>query len=91
MTTPRLRDDVSVREIDGEAVVLDRRQNSMHSFNPTAACILRAIDGQRDSGEISRIVCEVFEVASDTALADTERVLAQLDELGLLTEPAETS
>jgi hypothetical protein len=90
MTTPRLRDDVSVREVDGEAVVLDRHQNSMHSFNATAACILKAIDGERSSREISRLVCEVFEVAPDTALADTQKVLAQLEELGLLAEPADT-
>lgn len=90
MTTPKLRDDICVREIDGEAVVLDRHQNRMHSFNAAAACILKAIDGERGTREISELVCESFEVTPETALADTETVLEQLEGLGLLAQHADT-
>jgi methyltransferase-like protein len=86
--TPRLRDDVCVREIDGEAVILDRQEHAMHSFNLTAACILRAIDGQRTVDEIVEVVRERFEVQRETAVADTARMLEQLEEIGLLQTPA---
>jgi hypothetical protein len=84
---PRLREDLCVREIDGEAVVLDRKHERMHSFNLTAACIVQAIDGRRSAEDISRVLCERFEVEADAALHDTRQVIEQLGQLGLLDDP----
>lgn len=88
MTRPRLRGDLRIRNIDGEAIVLDRKQDHMHSFNPTAACIVGAVDGERTIEEISAAICAQFEVSADQAWKDTVKTLAELERLGLL-EPTE--
>jgi hypothetical protein len=81
---PRLREEIFVREVDGEAVVLDRERLAMHSFNPAAACILHAIDGVRSIEEIAGMVVSRFEVDPGRALADTARLVLQLEEIGLV-------
>ena len=89
MNSPQLRCDVCVREIDGEAIILDRTNEQMHSFNATAACILEAIDGKRTEEEISEILSRRFTVEKDVAQHDTRQVIEQLRELGLLKLEAE--
>jgi hypothetical protein len=84
VTRPRLRGDLRIRDIDGEAIVLDRKQDHMHSFNPTAACIVRAVDGEHTVEEISAAICAQFEVSADQSFKDTVRTLADLERLGLL-------
>jgi hypothetical protein len=89
MSVPRLRDDICVREIDGEAVILDRAAEQMHSFNQTAACILRAIDGARTVTDLGRLLAAQFDVPPGTAFADASMVVRKLEELGLLRQAPE--
>ena len=86
MKTPQLRDDLCVREIEGEAVILDKENERIHSFNLTAACILQAIDGNRTTEDIGRVLVTRFKVSPETAFSDAEVVIAQLEELGLVEE-----
>ena len=87
MRVPRVRERIQFREVDGEAVLLDRARECMHNLNPSAACIFRAIDGARDIDAICALLQARFEVDPETALADTERVLAELEKLQVIEFP----
>jgi PqqD family protein of HPr-rel-A system len=82
--TPRKREGLHVREIDGETVVLDRDGGLMHNLNATASFILRTADGRRSEREIWEALAEAFEVPAETAEKDTLALLARLRELGIL-------
>lgn len=81
---PVRREDVHIREIEGELVILDSRNERMHSLNPAAAFIFERIDGRRSEADIWREVVDGFEVAPDVAEKDTRQCLAQLKDLGLV-------
>ena len=81
---PQLRDDLEVREIDGDAVVLDQTNDRMHTLNASAACIFRAINGQRDIATICEALTEEFDVPLERAEADVSSVLEEFERLGLL-------
>ena len=82
---PARRGDVHARQIDGELVILDSRNERMHSLNAVAAFIFEQIDGRRTEAEIWCEVVASFEVSPDVAERDTLQCLAQLRELGLVT------
>jgi hypothetical protein len=83
---PRVRADLSVREIDGETVVLDRRGLKVHQFNATASRVWELCDGERTEAEIADAVAEAFEVDPERAVRDVAVVVGQFRELGLLAQ-----
>ena len=83
-TAPARREDVHVREIDGELVILDSRNERMHSLNAVAAFIFEQVDGRRSEADIWHEVVAYFEVSPDVAEKDTRQCLVQLKELGLV-------
>ena len=82
---PARRGDVHARQIDGELVILDSRNERMHSLNAVAAFIFEQIDGRRSEAEIWQELVACFEVSPDVAERDTRQCLLQLRELGLVT------
>jgi hypothetical protein len=83
-STPRQRDGLQVREVDGETVILDRDNCLMHSLNPPAAFIFAAMDGLRTIDQIARDLASTFEIPFERAAADTRGLLDQLWSLKLL-------
>ncbi|HWP58354.1 MAG TPA: PqqD family protein [Candidatus Acidoferrales bacterium] len=81
---PRRRTDVRTRLIDGETIVLDRRQELVHQLNRTASYIWQRLDGQRTPAEIAEQICQAFEVDEATALKDVLETIARLRKLDLL-------
>lgn len=81
---PRLRPDLVVEEVDGEAVVLDPRGDRLHRLNAIATEVVRHCDG---SGRVSAIIDRVAgRRGSDRPALDDEvrEVLHALAELELL-------
>ncbi|GBD33052.1 hypothetical protein HRbin33_02031 [bacterium HR33] len=84
-TTYRIAPEVLVADLDGEAVVLDVRQKTYYQLNETAAAIWHALEGGADENSVVRRLVVQFAVDEETALADTRRLLAELEERSLVT------
>lgn len=69
---PRLRADLVVEEVDGEAVVLDPRDGSVHQLNTSGTMIVWRCDGRRP---VSRIARELSEARPAT---DFDRVVEEV-------------
>jgi len=82
--TPKRRLDVGEFQIDGEAVLLDRRTNAMHFLNRTAWIVWSNCDGVFTRRQMSQALCETFAVDKETADMHVARVLEQLTDSSLL-------
>jgi hypothetical protein len=84
---PKRRNDVNVRVVDGEVVILDRQADLIHQLNHTASYIWDRCDGRSTAAEIARQLAAVFNVDASTAIHDVATTVTQLYRLGLL-EPS---
>jgi hypothetical protein len=81
---PSRRLDLTIRELDGEMVILDRHAGLVHQLNRTASCIWEACDGSATPAELAEVVARSFDVDVNTAADDVAAVVAQLLKLSLL-------
>lgn len=81
-----IRNDASitVREIDGEILVLDRRCNRLHQFNGTASFIFKRCGEGLAPPAVAAALVREFEVNDELAQQDVYAFLAVLGELDLL-------
>src|SRR5256885_5381467 len=83
-TKPRVRDDLTVCNIDGEAVVYDPDGSELHYLNHSAALVLDLCDGEATVKQMSTAIADVYE----EPIADVEKqvrsVVRQLQALNLL-------
>jgi len=84
MFRPKQRADVRTRRVEGEMVVLDRREEFIHQFNRTASYIWEHCNGLATPDEISQALCEAFDVDFSTAQKDVLATLEQLRRAKLL-------
>lgn len=84
----RPRPELSSRIVDGERLILDRKNGRVHSLNSTASLVWDRIVAGREPSEIAVELAERFEVAEGQALVDVERILEELDNLDLVVRPA---
>jgi hypothetical protein len=76
--------DLTIRELDGEMVILDRQAGLVHQLNRTASCIWEACDGSATPAELAEVVARTFEVDVNTVADDVAAAVAQLLKLSLL-------
>ena len=81
---PKQRADVRTRVVEGETVILDRREEFIHQFNKTASFIWSHCNGLNTPDEISRALCEAFDVDFPTARRDALATVEQLRRAKLL-------
>ncbi len=81
---PVARDAIHTVEIDGEAVLLDERENRLHHLNATATLVWKCLDGRSTVGDIVTDASEVLGAPYDLVLADTIAVCRDLGAQGLL-------
>jgi hypothetical protein len=62
---PKVRADLAVVELDGEAVIYDEIDNSLHHLNPTATIVLSMCDGTLTIKEFSGEIAEAFSMPAD--------------------------
>ena len=84
---PTRRADVTVNELDGEALVYDPATANTHRLNGTALFIWRACDGRQDAQEIARRLTDVYEVSGGAAMEHSTRMITELEKAQLLTAP----
>ena len=86
MLRPKRRPDIRTRLVEGETVVLDRREEFIHQFNKTATYIWERCDGLRTYDEITHELCQAFEVDYPTARRDVLATVETLRRSKLLEE-----
>lgn len=84
------RTDLTIEEVDGEFVVLDRLNERIHQLNATASFIWRRCDGGTDAHTIADDYAAAFAIDIELAAADVARTLAELQTLSLLEEATDT-
>jgi hypothetical protein len=81
---PKQRSDIRTRVVDGETLVLDRREEFIHQFNTTASYIWERCNGHCTPDQISHELCEAFDVDFHTAHMDVLATIETLRQAKLL-------
>jgi len=81
---PKRRADVSVRVVEDETVVFDRKHGLIHQFNDTAGYIWDRCDGKSTIRDITSSLSETFGVEPETAGKDSAAIVSQFQQLKLL-------
>jgi len=84
MTIKLRSQEVSWREVEGEAVVLDMRSSTYFQANRSATVLLKAlVDGAEHQQLVDRLVT-AYGLAPEQAAADVGWFLSELERRGLL-------
>lgn len=81
---PVCRDDLQVRQLGGEFVVLDRNNGLVHQLNEVAGFILSQCDGKTSTESIVSALVETYAVDEELARRDVDYAIAKFNELDLL-------
>lgn len=81
---PRLRDDVIVREIDGDFAVYDPLADRTALLSPSAAAILFLCDGKRSVSQILVKIRALFPGVPLNAATQVEDTISELIGLGFV-------
>ena len=57
---PKVRDDLTVVVLDGEAVIYDDETGDLHHLNPTATIVFQLCDGSGTVPELAIDIADVF-------------------------------
>ena len=82
--TPLRRDDLTVEELDGEAILYDPRYGAIHRFNAMTFFVWDLCDGSNTPADIAQRLTKLCEVEPDEALNSVQRVIAELSILELV-------
>ena len=81
---PLRRDDLHVEELDGEAVLYDPRNGSVHRFNATTLMIWNGCSGSQTPKDIAAGLVGPHSIPVDEALKVVDSVIAELEDRDLL-------
>lgn len=81
----KIRDDVLVAHLQGEAVLLDLRTKQYFRLNATAARIWKGLEQSLEPPQIADALVDEFTVDAATARTEVERTLEGLRTRGLVT------
>ena len=81
---PLRRADVTVHELDGEALVFDASTGDTHRLNGTALFIWQQCDGRRDPRQVTEQLTERYDVSPESARQHVERTFGEFLERGLV-------
>lgn len=81
---PRVRDDLAVVELDGEAVIYDERNGDLHRLNPTATVVFSLLDGSATLEELARDLAEAYSIHVQEVEGQLRTLVVQFAESHLL-------
>ncbi len=81
---PRQASQVSVKEIDGQTLVLDRSRDKLHELNTTAGYIWHCCDGKTTVAEIVSATAREFDADPGAVERDVADILGKLAEMCLI-------
>jgi Coenzyme PQQ synthesis protein D (PqqD) len=84
VTRPRIREEITVCGIDGEAVVYDPDGSELHYLNHSAALVLDLCDGETSMKQMSTAIADVYEMAAADVEKQVRSTVRQLQARNLL-------
>ena len=81
---PKVRDDLTVVQLDGEAVIYDERTTTLHHLNPTATMVFDLCDGTCTMKEMSADISQAFAVPADEVEPQVRSLVRKLRKASLL-------
>jgi PqqD family protein of HPr-rel-A system len=84
MMKPRVRDDLTVVVLDGEAVIYDDRTGDLHHLNSTATIVFQLCDGSGTVPDLSADIADVFSIGADEVQRQVEALVQGFGDAGLL-------
>jgi pyrroloquinoline quinone biosynthesis protein D len=81
---PRPNPQVTARDLRDEYILLGSTGDQMHMLNDTAREIFLLCDGTRTLEQIAAALRATYDITPEKARADVLRVIAELDEKGVL-------
>jgi PqqD family protein of HPr-rel-A system len=87
-TKPRIRGDLTLVELDQEAVVYDPISGLVHYLNPMASLVIQLCDGTATVKETTAELAEANEVEPEAIAADIRRLIKQFRDAGLVVPSA---
>jgi PqqD family protein of HPr-rel-A system len=84
LVRPKVRDDLTVVELDGEAVIYDEATTELHHLNPTATIVFRLCDGTCTMREMSVDIADAFGVPADEVEPQVRSLIRTFRGSGLL-------
>ena len=81
---PVKKKELSTRKLGKELVIVDKRNNQVHSLNETAAMIWQLCDGKMSKGGLVAKTQGTYQVDQETAESDVEKVLISFLEKDLI-------
>lgn len=81
---PKVRDDLTVVELDGEAVIYDEQTADLHHLNPTATIVFGLCDGTATMSQIATDISEAFGVPAVEVEAQVRGLVRQFRKAKLL-------
>jgi PqqD family protein of HPr-rel-A system len=87
---PTLRDDLTVVELDGEAVVYDDRTGDLHHLNATATVVFSLCDGTGTVRELATDLAHAYGQPVDDVERQIRGLLRRFRRAGLLRPARET-
>ncbi|RMH52626.1 MAG: PqqD family protein [Bacteroidetes bacterium] len=79
-------DFVSVSELDTEAVLMDMKQGRYYGLNEVGMQVYALLKEPRSVGEVVDALLDKYEVSREVLTEDVSRLLAELQERGLIRE-----
>ncbi|HZS20188.1 MAG TPA: lasso peptide biosynthesis PqqD family chaperone [Pseudonocardiaceae bacterium] len=80
----KLRNGVSISEVDYGTVLLDEDRGQYWTLNPTGALVLQTLLGDGTNDQAARALAEQYEVEIDTANLDVQQLVEELRSAGLV-------
>jgi len=77
---------VTVRELDGDLLILDTEADQIHQLNETASYIWRHLDEAGALEQLAGVLAEAFDVEEQVALRDVHETLKRFRDLNLVLE-----
>jgi PqqD family protein of HPr-rel-A system len=84
LVKPRVRSDLTIVDLDGEATVYDDATGDLHTLNPTATIVLHLCDGSATINELSTELAGVFDTPKEEIEPQVRALLRKFRRAGLL-------
>jgi PqqD family protein of HPr-rel-A system len=81
---PKVRDDLAIVEIEGEAIVYDDQNGQLHHLNPTATVVFNLCDGQSTVKEFAADIADVYSLPPGDVERQVRALIRAFRESGLL-------
>ncbi|HZA41031.1 MAG TPA: HPr-rel-A system PqqD family peptide chaperone [Actinomycetota bacterium] len=83
---PRIREDLTTVELDGEAVIYDDRTGDLHHLNSTATIVAKLCDGSATIRELAIDIAYAFQLPEDDVEKQIRSLLRKLRRADLLVD-----